>query len=193
MPGAVGDTDRMRALLLGIALAAAGCTTYHDQLTRGGHAFEQSDHDRAIAILRDIEPDFQRLTPTDQADYAYLRGMSDYQVGYKADARHWLAVARGVDEATPGALAPDRKAKVISTLNELNAIVFNDGNIANLVNVRVEPAPKAVEESADAPAPTKKKPGGKPAKPAEKPAEEPPAEVDDTAPDPPPKPTPKKK
>ena len=176
MRGGVGDTECMRAYALALAsltaLTAQGCTTYHDQLVRGDHAFEANDHDRTIAILRDIEPDFQRLSPADQADYAYVRGMADYNVGYKADARHWLAVARGVEEATPGALAPERKAKVATTLNELNAVVYSEGNTTNLVNGRTEPAPKA---DAEAPARANAK-----KKPAPKPAEEP---VDDTAPD----------
>ncbi|MBX3229127.1 MAG: hypothetical protein KIT84_02240 [Labilithrix sp.] len=170
----------MRASVFAVLLGGVvACTTYRDQLARGERAFEQKDHDRSIAILRDIEPDFQRLSATEQATYAFVRGMADYSVGYKADARHWLAVARGVEEATPGALGPERKAKVAATLDELNKIVFDEASTANLVNERTEPAAAPEPEKPEKPA------RSKPKKPEPKPDPEPTPEEDDTAPDPP--------
>ena len=72
-----------RSFVLLLALAALGtaCTTYRDELGRGQRAFEQNDHDRTLAILRDRGPDVKRLTMPEQAEYAYLRGITDYRVG----------------------------------------------------------------------------------------------------------------
>lgn len=146
MRGDVGDTERMRSLwvaaLLGSALAG-GCTTYRDQLARGERAYEKSDYDRSIALLRDIEHDFAHLSPSEQADYAFVRGMSDYNIGYKLEARHWLAVARACDERTPGSLSADQKAKTASTLDELNKPIFAEGTQALSDQRKDAPPPPA--------------------------------------------------
>jgi hypothetical protein len=118
----------LRTLVPLVVLGAVGaCTTYHDQLARGQRAFEQSDHDRTLAILRDLEPDLNRLTAPEQAQYAYLRGMSDYRVGYKPDARHWLAVARAYEDRSPGVLPADWKTRTSEALDDLNGIVYSQG------------------------------------------------------------------
>ena len=116
---------RLRVVVL--ALVLFGCTTYRDQLARGQHAFEGNDHDRTLAVLRDLEPDVGRLEPQDQASYAYLRGMTDYQVGYQRDARHWLSLARALEDASPGLLPADWKVRTTAALTELDAIVRTKG------------------------------------------------------------------
>ena len=121
---------RLRALVLLAALLVSACSTYRDQLARGQRAFEQNDHDRTLAILRDLEPDMKRLTPPEQAGYAYLRGMSDYRIGYKADARHWLSVAKAYEDRSPGVLPADWKARTNEALGELNGIVYAEGTSA---------------------------------------------------------------
>ena len=127
------DTASMvlsRWLVTIVVLAAVGtgaCTTYRDQLARGQRAFEQNDHDRTLAILRDLEPDMKRLTAPEQAEYAYLRGMSDYRIGYKSDARHWLAVAKAYEESSPGVLPVDWKTRTNEALDVLNGVVFSEG------------------------------------------------------------------
>ncbi len=111
-------------LLLVLAAATAGCSTYRDQLARGQVAFDANEHERTLALLRDLEPDLARLSPQEQARYAYLRGMSDYRIGHKADARHWLLVAEACEESTPGALPVDWKAHARAAVTELNAAVY---------------------------------------------------------------------
>lgn len=150
------------ALLIVCSVAAVGCSTWRDQLARGQRAFDQNEHDRAITVLRDLEPDFVRLSPAEQAQYAYVRGMSDYRVGYQADARHWLALAKAYEEGSPGALPADWKARTTEALNELNAIVYSDGYQALKTTHREEsetPAGAAPEasESNEEPAPSKAK------------------------------------
>jgi hypothetical protein len=120
----------MRALvLLGclVSLAVAGCNTYEDDLSRGQRAFEGSEHERALAIFRALEPDFGRLVPADRAHYAYLRGMTDYRIGYKVDARHWLAFAAALEQENPGSLPPDWAKRMNDSLKELNEAVFASG------------------------------------------------------------------
>jgi hypothetical protein len=78
-----------------VLLALAACSGASGSLIRGQRAFERGDHDRALAIFRDLEPDLGRLSPVERTRYAYLRGMTDYRLGDKTDARHWLALATG--------------------------------------------------------------------------------------------------
>jgi hypothetical protein len=147
------------ALLL-VALTA--CSTYRDQLARGERAFEQNDPNKALAILRDLEPNFQRLSPQEQASYAYVRGMTDYNVGYKLDARHWLSLANAYEQQTPGALARDRKTKTTAALKDLNDVVFMKGT-GELVNA--SPADSAEPAASPASKPSKRKKKTTPATP----------------------------
>jgi hypothetical protein len=128
----------MRAVMLMVLLAGAGCQTYQDDLSRSQRAFEQNEHERAIALLRQLEPDAPRLSVTEQAQYAYLRGMTDYRIGYKVDARHWLALARSLDDETPGVLPQDWKARMADALKELNEAVYGGGT-ESLSNAKQKP------------------------------------------------------
>ena len=88
------------------AAALTGCTTYQDELARSQRAFEHADYERALAIFRALEPDVgKQFSLQEQAQYAYLRGMTDFRVGYKVDARHWLAVAHALGLRHTQALA----------------------------------------------------------------------------------------
>jgi hypothetical protein len=130
--------------------AFASCATYDEALTRGQHAFEQSEHERALAIFRALEPDTNRLSVVGQAHYAYLRGMTDYRIGYRTDARHWLAIASSIDQQTPGSLPPEWEKRIGESLKELNEEVYS-GGIESLSRPAASAEPKATdtEEGAD--------------------------------------------
>jgi hypothetical protein len=120
------DTRDMRvvaALLSSTLILLASCATYHEQLARAQTAYENNQHERTLALLRDLEPDVTRLPPSEQAHYAYLRGMTDYRIGYKHDARHWLAIAKAFDEQSAGILPADWKHRTSETLAELDGVV----------------------------------------------------------------------
>jgi hypothetical protein len=106
------------------------CATYEGDLMRGQHAFEQSEHERALAVLRALEPETARLSVISRAHYAYLRGMTDYRIGYRSDARHWLALASAMDRETPEALPPEWEKRMAESLKELNEEVYAGGTEA---------------------------------------------------------------
>jgi hypothetical protein len=140
---------KTRAVLAGIAvLALAACVTYQDDLARGQKAFEANDHDRAIAIFRGLEPDTRYLSVEDQARYAYLRGMTDYRVGYKNEARHWLAFATAIETDKPGALPGDWAKRMTDALKELNEEVYT-GGIQALTNEKGKAAPETDTSSSE--------------------------------------------
>lgn len=141
------------ALAVALALGLVACSTYRDQLARGEKAFDANDPNRTLAILRDLEPNFSRLSTGEQANYAYLRGMTDMSVGYKLDARHWLSLANAYEQVTPGVLAGDRKTKTADALKELNDIVYMKGP-GELVN---GPPADSAAPAASPPSKTNKK------------------------------------
>jgi hypothetical protein len=120
-------------LLLSGLLVPSACATYENDLARGQSAFEASEHDRALAIFRGLEPDLNRFTDTQRAHYAYLRGMTDYRIGYKAEARHWLSLAAAAEQKNPGSVPEDWTKRLTDALKELNESVYT-GGIESLTN-----------------------------------------------------------
>ena len=127
----------MRLALLATVgfVGLTSCATYSDELSRGQTAFEQNQHKRALAIFRGLEADGPHLTAAEQAQYAYLRGMTDYRIGYKGDARHWLIVAKALESQTPNSLSTEWKARMNEVVAELNEEVYG-GGVESLTNAR---------------------------------------------------------
>jgi hypothetical protein len=134
---------------LALALSLAGCATYQDDLARSQKAFEQNQHERALAILRALENDSTHLSPAERAQYAYLRGMTDYRIGYRSDARHWLAAARAIETQTPNSLPEEWTKRMNETLGELNDEVYVAG-------IQALDRKGGAQKPAAAPAPKKK-------------------------------------
>lgn len=111
-------------LVVPFAAAAASCATYEQELGRAEEHFTHDEHEKSLGTLRALESDWTSFGVKDRARYAYLRGMTDYRIGFKADARHWLAVAAQIERENPGALAATEKALVDEKLSELNQAVW---------------------------------------------------------------------
>jgi hypothetical protein len=133
---------------LGVILGGAACNTYADDLSRSQRAFEESEHERALAMLRALEPDVGRLSLTERAHYAYLRGMTDFRIGYKGESRHWLAIAAATEKQTPGSLPADWAKRMQEALKELNDSVYS-GGIASLSNTPTAPGKAGEGEDGD--------------------------------------------
>jgi hypothetical protein len=67
------------------------------------------------------------------------------------DARHWLAIAKAMDDKTPGLIPQDWKGRMNEALTELNEAIYG-GGLSSLGNAKKAPG--------EAPDP------GKPPKPA---------------------------
>ncbi len=154
--------------LLGSCLSLlVGCATYHDDLERGQHYYDLNQYNNALSVWRILEVDWDSLTYAEQARYAFLRGMTDYRMGYRADARHWLAMSKAVAQHHPGGLDAKSLAQLEQALTEFNAAVYAMGppqsaeatgveltNIAtdqnpSVNNPPVPAAPVAVSNAAD--------------------------------------------
>ena len=116
---------RLKILLCwAVGLVMLGCATYREDLNRGQRLYDENQYDRALAIWRILEEDRDSLSLTDQARYAYLRGMTDLSLGFRGDARHWLAIAKAIEQEHPGGLKPDWKTRLEEKLDDLNRDVY---------------------------------------------------------------------
>jgi len=135
-------------------LLVGGCSTYREQLNRGQRLYDENEYERALAIWRDLELDMDSLSDNDQARYAYLRGMSDYRLGFRPDARHWLAIAKAIDIAHPGGLSGDWKGRVEEALNDLNREVYGGAEaVSESTAVEHTKPPDETAPAPEAPAP----------------------------------------
>ena len=111
-------------LLLASALGSVACATYSEDLNRGQRMYEENKYENALALWRVLESDTDSLSLNDQARYAYLRGMTDYRLGYRADSRHWLAIAKATEQEHAGGLSGEWKDRLEQSLADLNQDVY---------------------------------------------------------------------
>jgi hypothetical protein len=130
----------MRSIVvLGFSLVGLiGCATYRDDLARGQHYYDMNQYDNALSVWRMLERDWDSLDYADQCRYAYLRGMTDYRMGYRADARHWLALSAAIVEKHPGGLDAQATAELNQKLTQLNDAVYGGGPATSPVAAGVE-------------------------------------------------------
>lgn len=117
----------MRWLAPWAALLVLCCATYRDHLNRGQRMYQENKYEDALAVWRVLEPDMDSLDDGDQARYAYLRGMTDFRLGFRDDARHWLAISKAINTAHPGGLSGDWPQRVDVALKDLNREVYGLG------------------------------------------------------------------
>jgi hypothetical protein len=141
------------ALTFVVALAMCACATYREDLNRGQRLYEENEYERSLAIWRVLEHDMDSLSLNDQARYAYLRGMTDYRLGFRADARHWLAVARAVEQEHPGGLSQQWKQRLEEALADLNRDVYGGGEALARGGATAAPPAAVAPPAPAAPAP----------------------------------------
>jgi hypothetical protein len=130
-----------------LALALSACSTYVDHLNRGQRMYDENEYERALSIWRSLELDMDSLSFNDQARYAYLRGMTDYRLGFRADARHWLAMAKAIEQEHPGGLSGDWKTRTEDALGDLNKEVFGGSEAVAEGESTAADHPKAPKEA----------------------------------------------
>jgi hypothetical protein len=113
--------------ILAIALCPLACVTYREDLNRGQRMYEENQYEHALALWRGLEDDADSLSVNDQVRYAYLRGMTDYRLGFRADSRHWLAIAKATEQAHSGGLSVEWKERMELSLTDLNQDVYGGG------------------------------------------------------------------
>jgi hypothetical protein len=88
--------------------------------------------------------------------------MTDYRLGLRPYARHWLGLARAVDKEHPGGLNQEWKDRLDKSLADLNADVYGGserfdetkaGFIEQSTDAPVEPGTPAAAPSSEPAAP----------------------------------------
>jgi hypothetical protein len=102
-----------------LAGALASCGAYSAELQRGQRYYERNEYDAALAVWRGLDANSSALGAHEQTQYAYLRGMTDYRLGFRADARHWLALAQTSEHLHPGGLPLPWHERLVQTLVDL--------------------------------------------------------------------------
>jgi hypothetical protein len=126
------------SLALAAPLALSSCVTYTEALNRGQRHFQANEYEQALAIWRSLERDIDSLTPGDRARYAYFRGMTDYRISLRDDARHWLAMARAYDQAMPGGLEDAWRERMKEALKDLESDLRSDEPVARAPDAGVD-------------------------------------------------------
>lgn len=107
------------AWLLTLVPWLAACGAYSAELQRGQRYYERNEYESALAVWRSLDSNSAALGRYEQTQYAYLRGMTDYRLGFRAEARHWLARAQAGEHLHPGGLPSAWNDRLLQTLADL--------------------------------------------------------------------------
>lgn len=115
----------VRTLLFGgVLLSLSACHNYRDQLQRGQGYYEENQYEAALAVFRHLEANRDSLSSQEIVRYCYLRGMTDFRLGFRSHARYWLGLAKAADAPGSSSLSPEESKRMGETLSELDADVF---------------------------------------------------------------------
>lgn len=109
-----------RAVALGCAVALAlGCAGLSDDLRRARRSYAAAAYEDANTWLVAIEEDIPSATTAQRATWHYLRGMTEYRLGHRREARHYLALAHVIAGERGVGLQPQWQRTLAITLDEL--------------------------------------------------------------------------
>ena len=114
-------------LLVAVMGGVGGCATYSKDMERVRNHYTRSEFPAALALLRVLGDDQTWLSKNERAQYAYLRGMTDFRLGASAvkvgdrvalrkASRFWLERAEERSASSPEALADAEKQRMVDTL-----------------------------------------------------------------------------
>ncbi len=96
-----------------------GCAALSDDMRRAETSYETARYEDALVWLTDLEDDAPSMDLEMRARFYYLRGMTEYRLGHRAYALHYLAVAREVAGDGGAGLRPEWRQIMDRTLEEL--------------------------------------------------------------------------
>ncbi len=111
--------------VLGVG-ALLGCHHDRDQLDRADRHYTAAEYESAQSNLDDLDGDWAGFDPVQRLRYEYLRGMTAARLSQRAEARHWLAIAREDLTASPRGLSDEAQSLLRRTLAEVDPIADPD-------------------------------------------------------------------
>lgn len=109
---------RIASLWLSL-VAVGGCAAVRDDMVRAEAAYDAARYEDTLVWLTDLEDDAPSMDVETRARYYYLRGMTEYRLGHRSPALHYLAVAREVAGDQGAGLRPEWRQIMDRTLAEL--------------------------------------------------------------------------
>jgi hypothetical protein len=88
-------------------------------MRRAEDAYDQARYETARIWLVDLERRAPGMSRPMRARYFYLRGMTEYRLGHRLDALHYLAVARELAGDDSAVLRDEQRDLLARTLAEL--------------------------------------------------------------------------
>lgn len=101
------------------AVAVLGCAATASEMRRAEDAYDQARFDHARTWLVDLEDEAPGMSVAMRARYFYLRGMSEYRLGHRLDALHYLEVAKEIVGDDQRLLEEEQRELLTRTLAEL--------------------------------------------------------------------------
>ena len=95
------------AAALSLAAFAPGCAATATEMRRAEQSYDEARYEAAEVWLVDLEPRAPGMDGETRALYFYLRGMTEYRLGQRLRALHYLAVAREVAGERSAGLHPE--------------------------------------------------------------------------------------
>jgi len=152
---------RRAAWAVGVASIIA-CAGESDALRRGQRYYEDNQYERALALWRDLDRRDAELSPEERVRFAYFRGMTDYRLGFRDDARHWLSIAKAESTRYPGGLDPRWLERLDGALADLELTTFGASRSGNDVVQTIEITPSTPPSSEPPAAETTPEPASPP-------------------------------
>ena len=112
---------RVGGVFAGLVLLASvgGCAAVSDDMRRAEQTYETARYENTLIWLEDLEHEAPGMDVEMRVRYYYLRGMTEFRLGHRADALHYLAVAREIAGDSGGGLRDDWRQIMDRTLTEL--------------------------------------------------------------------------
>lgn len=107
------------AVVLGAASALTGCASLRDDLQHAETAFDAARYDESEVWLRDLERHAPEMDGEQRSRFYYMRGMTAYRLRHRADALHYLALAREVSGPRNMGLRPEWVTAMTRAIDEL--------------------------------------------------------------------------
>jgi hypothetical protein len=128
-------TGGLIALASSIAILATGCTSPGTDLRSAQDLYRDARYEQAAAWLDALEPELQTMSSAERARFYYLRGMSAFRLGQRADALHYLALAQVLFADAPDDIPPPWRPVLERTLEALGPggsapVMFSPGTVS---------------------------------------------------------------
>jgi hypothetical protein len=109
------------ALLVGsLAIGSSACTSVVGDLETAQTMYRDARYEQTAAWLEALEPELSSMSSDERGRFYYLRGMSAFRLGQRAEALHNLVLASVIFTEAPSRVPRGWRAVLERTLEALS-------------------------------------------------------------------------